>query len=343
MPFVRGIVNAATNAGKSLIIGAILCNFEGYALVLIHNQLVFKQLVQLCKDLGLNTGEIRADKLQFGKVTVAMERTFFKRYITDTAVQQYVSRVGLVITDEVHRASGSNYQSLLLECPAFSRIGFSGTSLEGTQAQQEAIKSSFGAVLVDITNDEMIDAGVSSEVMVEIFKISYNKWAKFDDYATRLRSMYKNNQRLEIIKKVVKEYSRGILIVVDKVEHGKELQYWLNDQYSVDFIHGELDAATRELMLRRFEENEIDALITTSVLQEGVNIKGIRTIVYAAGGKSSIKVKQFIGRGLRKKEEDNHLRVVDFFDDTTNLDEHSKARIEIYKKEKFKVNEICNF
>lgn len=339
IPFVRGIINAATNTGKSLIMGAILSNYNGYALVLIHNQIVFKQLVKLFTDLGMNVGEISASKISFGKVTVAMERSFFSRYKTHGVLQQYVQKVGLVIADEAHKCASSNYQDLLYQCPALSRLAFSGTTLEGTQQQQELIKSAFGSVLIDITNAEMIEAGISSDVTVEIHKIEYGKWSKFDDYPTRVRSMFNNTQRLEIIKRVVSTYSRGILIVVDKSEHGKELQYWLNETFNVDFIHGELSMDARALMIRRFEDGEIDALISTSVLQEGVNIKGIRTVVYAAGGKSPIKIKQFIGRALRKKDEDNHVIVVDFYDNTTSLDEHSKERIEIYKKETFKIVE----
>lgn len=336
--FVRGIVNAATNSGKSLILAALAMNYHKYTLIMIHNRLVFKQLVELFKELGVVVGEVRHDKMQFGKITIAMEKTFLSRYRRMDMFHEYCQQVGLLIVDEVHRAGSEDYDKLLSYIPCFNRVGFSGTSLEGTQKQQHNIISSFGSVLTQITNQQMIEKGISSEVVVEVHNIPYGKYAALDSYKTLTTSMYNNRARLAVMSQCLKSYKRGILIVCDKVEHAEILAYWLRfENYKVEIIEGKSSTAARTALLADFEACEIDALITTSVLKEGVNIKNIRTLVFAMAGKSPIAIKQFIGRGLRAKEEDNTLTVVEFLDQVKNYREQSLARIDIYTSEGFKI------
>lgn len=336
--YVRGLINAATNSGKSLILAALTLNYHGYTLILIHNRLVFKQLVQLFKELGVVVGEVRHDKIQFGKVTIAMEKTFLARYKSVELFHEYCQQVGLLIVDEVHRAGADDYDKLLSYIPCFNRIGFSGTSLEGTQKQQHRIIAHFGSVITHITNNQMIEKGVSSDVVVEIHNVPYGKYADMDSYKLVTTSMYSNRTRLAVITQCLKTYSRGILIVCDKVEHAEILAYWLrHDSFNVEVIEGKLNEASRLQHLSDFESGKIDALITTSVLKEGVNIKGIRTLVMAMAGKSPITVKQFVGRGLRAKLSDNTLTVVDFLDQVKNFREQSLARVAIYEGEGFKI------
>lgn len=338
LPFIRGVVNAATNAGKSIIIAGIISQLkDGYCLVLIHNKLVFDQLVELFEKTNFSIGKISASHMSFGKITVAMERTFFSRYKEHTVVQQFVSKCSAVIVDEVHRASSQDYQQILYNCPAFSRIGFSGTAFEGTQRQAEIIEGMFGGIITQITNEQMISENISSRVVVDVYPVEYSKWAAFGTYREKLRSLYSNLGRIAIIKHVLSTYPKNVLIVVDTVEYAKELQVYLSE-FNVPLISGDCTPKERKELLANFEQGNYDALITTSVLQEGVNVKDIRTLIYAVVGTSSIKLKQFIGRALRKKLYDNACKVIEFADALEPFHEHHLARVEIYKNEKF---ELC--
>jgi len=307
-------------------------------LILIHNKLIFDQLVKMYKELGIEVGEIRHDKMKLGKITIAMEKTFMSRYKSTEAIQQFTEHIGLLVVDEVHLAAGLNYQNVLDRIPAYNRIGFSGTALAGNQKQIRAITEQFGSVITEITNEEMIEKGVSSPVTVEVHDIAYSKFAAFDNYNTLLRTMYNSKARLEVMKNVLQYYKKNILIFVSTVEQGEVIEYWLRDAgFVVKFIHGDLAMKDKTDSLTNFGKGHFDALISTSIIQEGVNIKDIRTLIFAAAGKSVIKVKQVIGRGLRKKEFDNDLTVVEFNDKVKGFDKQSEARIETYKAENFKI------
>ena len=94
-------------------------------------------------------------------------------------------------------------------------------------------------------------------------------------------------------------------------------------------------------MLNNTKNNNIDVLISTSVLDEGVDISGINAIIYARGMVSSRKLLQGIGRGLRKKSDGSRLRFYDFIDNMhSSLLQHSLNRYHTLKNEKFDIKMI---
>jgi superfamily II DNA or RNA helicase len=77
-------------------------------------------------------------------------------------------------------------------------------------------------------------------------------------------------------------------------------------------------------------------LCHNSIVDEGVDISRIEVLVLLAGKKSRRQLLQRVGRGLRRKEGQNKVLIVDFMDyGSRYLEKHSKARVQIYTKEKF--------
>uniref|UniRef100_A0A6M3KND2 Putative type III restriction enzyme n=1 Tax=viral metagenome TaxID=1070528 RepID=A0A6M3KND2_9ZZZZ len=60
-------------------------------------------------------------------------------------------------------------------------------------------------------------------------------------------------------------------------------------------------------------KKEIDGVVATSTWREGINIPSLDTIILAAGGKEIQKIIQEIGRGLRKTNEKDFVKIIDFF------------------------------
>ena len=61
--------------------------------------------------------------------------------------------------------------------------------------------------------------------------------------------------------------------------------------------------------------------------------------MFAAGGKSKIKVLQSIGRGLRTHKDKDMLVLIDIVDDLIYGKKHYKKRKEFYEIEKIKIAE----
>ena len=74
----------------------------------------------------------------------------------------------------------------------------------------------------------------------------------------------------------------------------------LNCKYN-DTLRQVLELKKKEIELT-LKNNEIDVLISSAILDEGVDVSNINAVIYARGMKSTRKLLQGIGRGLRKKE-----------------------------------------
>ena len=105
----------------------------------------------------------------------------------------------------------------------------------------------------------------------------------------------------------------------------KELIQW------ADFIHGEEKDNIRQKMLKNFEEDNLNCLIGTSVIGEGVDLPSAEVLIMAGGGKARSQIIQNIGRVLRIKPGKKEAIIFDFDDqDGGYLQDHSEARQEIY-------------
>jgi superfamily II DNA or RNA helicase len=163
----------------------------------------------------------------------------------------------------------------------------------------------------------------------------------------------RNDRRNKIIvDKVCGEYKgKQVLIVVDRLEHGKRLgdMIWEHEKENMDFIHGQSES--RKGSLLSFKEGGMRVLISSSIIDEGIDISRIETLVLASGKKSRRQILQRIGRGLRRKAGENKVTILDFFDKDGVVDEagkyipkflekHSNERIKIYNRERFNVSVV---
>lgn len=110
----------------------------------------------------------------------------------------------------------------------------------------------------------------------------------------------------------------------------------------VIFINGKVKPAERE-EIRKQLDNETDAIIvaTASLMATGVNVPSIENIIFAIPNKSTIRVRQSIGRGLRLREGKTHCNLFDISDDlrykkfTNTTFNHLHERVKIYEQEQF--------
>jgi superfamily II DNA or RNA helicase len=146
------------------------------------------------------------------------------------------------------------------------------------------------------------------------------------------------------------------LILFSRIAHGKKLMKMLEEKSDkeVFYISGEVKPEEREKIRTGLEIK--DGTITAASYQTfalGINIKKLHNIILVGPTKSKIRVLQSIGRGLRKHETKEKLRIIDIIDDLTykGRDErtgrnrtfqnhtwrHYQHRSKIYEREKFEV------
>ena len=89
------------------------------------------------------------------------------------------------------------------------------------------------------------------------------------------------------------------------------------------------------------KKDNILILASYGVFSTGINIRNLHNVIFASPYKSRIKVLQSIGRGLRRTEQKNAVKLYDIADDISYKNKknftllHFQDRINIYNEEEF--------
>jgi superfamily II DNA or RNA helicase len=379
MIWQRGVLNLATNAGKTVIAEAIIQDtypklqekyhpdkdseavMPVFLFVTHSKEIAYQAKNSFEKDLGIDVGLIGDGKWNVKSVTVGIVSTMYSRFknkkpeFTDLS-----NRVVAFVGDEVHHSTSTSYYEVLAACKnAALRVGLTGT-VEKDAVKRTRLFAITGEVVAKVTNDYLIKHDYSAKPECFMIPVDYpdvdniRLYGRDDDYGkldyneTYVKGIVGNMWRNFLIAKIcemeVHENHGQVLVLVDRLEHGQCIQecfQYLNSDIRQQFLFGELNSETRQGGLKMLVDKEVDVLIATTILDEGVDVPNINALVYARGGKSIRKLLQGIGRGLRKKEDGSHLRIYDFIDDTAYiLIRQSQQRLETMMGEKFSVKKL---
>lgn len=262
--------------------------------------------------------------------------------------QDFLDSVAVMIVDEAHHTSSDTWYKTLLSCHnAQYRMALTGSIDKSNQVLWQRMQALFGGVTAQVTNDEMIRRGISAKPTITVFPILAPEGITEDDYMSAYTSgIVENEYRNLLIAKLTKKcYDRGegVLVSISRIEQGEIISKFLKELgVPHDFIHGSSEKDLREQKIQEMRDETLKVLISSTILDEGVDISGIDSLVLGAGGKSLRQTLQRVGRGLRKKKgRENKLSVYDFMDySNKHLKKHSEERIHIYEEEGFEVKQI---
>ena len=260
-----------------------------------------------------------------------------------------LERARCFIADEAHHSSSRTwYDTFMLMENAEFRIGLTGTVDEDADPVDHArfIGATAGKIAV-ISNDFLIEQGYSARPVIHFETIREPVLDDFDYQTAYDLGIVQNTLRNEIIADQVAGRTgegRTCLIIVSKIAHGEALEALLHRRgVNSAFIHGTRTTEDRQEALDQLADGKLEALIATTILDEGVDVSGIHCIFMGAGGKSFKKTLQRVGRGLRKKKDGSGLEVYDYMDRTNGyLEKHSDARYSYYANENFEIVENEN-
>lgn len=341
----RGIIDAATNAGKSLIAAATFASVTGYrkGLFLLPTKDLYDQAVEYYRQF-FDVGEIRSGVYNVREFTVAMLPTLYSMLQAEKDLSE-LHQVNFLIVDEAHRASAASFGRVINRIPAGCRIFISGTPLElNDKVKNLTIMSLSGPPLGKISNKELIERGVSRKPVIHLHqaqvdpdsvlipkKREYQEETEVFIHACEARAA----QVADIISLKV---GKRCLVSFSSIAHGELLVAKLRQKMPnarIELTHGK--TIERKELLEDFRQGKIDVLVASMILKEGINIPGLDLLFMAQGGISTVTLKQFIGRALRRKEGESEVEVHDFYDYGEYLEEHSKARCRLYKREGFEI------
>jgi superfamily II DNA or RNA helicase len=339
----QGVVKVATNGGKTAISAAVT-NYVGLKTLFIvtTKDLLYQGRRQFQQYLGEDDREIGicGDGIWSpGKwITIATMDTLVSK-LKQEKCQDLLSSVDVVFIDEAHHGGSDTWFAVLEQCSAYFRFAMSGTPLDRTDGADIRLIGNTGELIVDITNKQLVDLGVSAKANIvwdRVAEPSIDKGAPY--ISVYKQGVVKNDDLLKKVvdwTKVFFELDMSVLILAEELAQGRRIDDALwNETDGIfiphQFIHGKEHSVVRKEALKDLSERNMPVLIASRILDEGVDVPSIDALICAGSRKSHIKTMQRLGRGLRGDK----LIVVEFSNFCHRfLLEHSLQRYEDYQKE----------
>lgn len=250
-----------------------------------------------------------------------------------------------VVVHNCHHAASDSWYKVLRACGAFYRFGLSGTPLKRSDGADLRLIGVTGDVIYEIRNKYLIERGISNNVEIQFLKVTepkgIPKGTPWDD-VYKLGIVENTHRHTELCRRVAEFVAQGkqCVMMVKELEHGRQLSAHLDSSITHKFINGKESSDVRRNAIKDYVNGDLQVLIVTSILDQGVDIPNIDVLVPAGGGKSSIKTLQRVGRGIRRGGSSDCLIVLETADLTHRyLTEHSLQRMKDYKEEEcFAIN-----
>lgn len=364
----RGIIKAATGAGKSVMAGAIIaltgafpaCFFVTTKDLLYQAKEEFERLIEkngIPVTVGV-IGDGRCDIEDINVMTVQTAvRSLGRKYEKfdeedDDAIESCLGEVSnkdrikkllissrMIIADEVQHFAASSCQIISDYCSsARYRYGISATPWRDLD-DDILIDACFGKLISNISASSLIEKKVLVPPKIYFVKIKTKIGGTFADVYRR--GIVENTYRNTVIKNLAQqmvEDGRQTLILVKHISHGEVLQDMIPGSI---FVHGSVANKSRKNTLDMMRAGKHMCIIASSIFDEGIDVKPLSALILAGSGKSPTRALQRIGRVIRCHDGKKDAIIIDFFDEMKYMKKHSQARRKIYKTEiKFEISDI---
>jgi superfamily II DNA or RNA helicase len=335
----RGIIDHCVGAGKSWVLAELVRRCGVPALVLVHTKELLRQNFEVLRevlDIPNLIGWIGDGQWEPNWITVATYQSInaaMRHYPKD--VKRFMAQVQNVLVDECQHAVAPTYESVLkMATEAYYHFGLSATPFRSDDDETFLKVTAWtGPVLSRVGPKEGVEVG--RLVPADIYMVDYGAqdnglpWPR--QYEVGVVEHYERNR---IISEIVKAAPKPVLVLIERIEHGRRLFHELMPSgLRASYITGMNKSEVRARALEHFRDGAVDVLVSSVILDEGVNLPDIRTLVLAGGGKAKHRLIQRVGRGQRKTEGKSSLIVFDFQDKGKYLGAHARRRAKTYERE----------
>ena len=175
----------------------------------------------------------------------------------------YFNNLGLVITDEQHRFGVNQRLKLKNKAVSPDVLMMSATPIPRTYAL-----TIYGDT--DVSSIKSMPKG-RKKVITYVKKTSEVK-----DVLQGVYAALKNNNQAYVISPMIEENESADYTNVNDLKHKFELAF---KNYNVGMLHGKLDDEEKEKVMQDFKEGKINILISTTVIEVGVDVKNATVMV----------------------------------------------------------------
>ena len=324
------LVQGDVGSGKTIvaIVGLLNTVANGYqGAFMAPTEVLATQHYKTISDLTIKYNLPFKPVLLTGSVTATGKRKIYEEIESGEAnliigthalIQDKViyKNLGLVVTDEQHRFGVRQRETL-----AGKGVGPHILVMSATPIPRTLAIVLYGDLSISTIKDMPEGRSpIKSCVVGESFRPSANKFIK-DEVA--------KGHQVYIICPMVEasddEESDSELRNV--VDYSDELQAVLGDRYRISYLHGKMKPSEKENILDRFSSGDIDILISTTVIEVGINVPNATVMMIENSERFGLsQLHQLRGRVGRGKDQGYAIFM------TSKSDEKTSERLGILAK-----------
>lgn len=324
----RGLIISATGTGKTILAALAVREADPKRLLfLVHReQIVNKAMEEFQKVLN------DARPGDFGKyvgATKQLDRKFVFATVQSLSKKDALDHIphdhfDFIIIDEVHRAAAETYTRVIEH--------FSPDFLLGLTATPERTDGGDIYQLFDynVPYEIRLKKALDSKMLVPFHYFGVTDYEKNGVTITEASDLTQlvADERVDHIIQKLTQYGHASgakgLIFCSRAREAQELSDLLNTReingrrLRTRALTGADSSELRERTVQELQDGDLDYILTIDIFNEGVDIPPLNQIVMLRATQSSIIFTQQLGRGLRKADGKDHLRVIDFIGNYNN-------------------------
>jgi len=297
------LLQGDVGSGKTIVafLSMIANTYSGYQSALMAPTEIlalqhYNNLKNLLKDTDINVELLTGSTSKKDKKIIyeGLENGTIDIVIgTHALIQEEViyNNLGLVITDEQHRFGVHQRANLQNKGKKPDVLYMSATPIPRTYAL-----TIYGDM--DVSTIKQLPKG-RQKVITYVKKNSEIK-----DVLQMMYEELKQKHQVYVIAPLIEESENSDLATVCKLKDQMKLAF--GEKYKIDIIHGKMASGAKELIMQEFANNNIQILISTTVVEVGVDVPNATTIVIFDADRFGLstlhQLRGRVGRGTSKSQ-----------------------------------------
>ena len=201
------------------------------------------------------------------------------------------NNLGLVITDEQHRFGVHQRANLQNKGIKPDVLYMSATPIPRTYAL-----TIFGDMDVSTIKEKPIGRQRIDTIV--------KKTSEIKEVLEMMYEELKNKHQIYVIAPLIEESENSDLTTVNELRDKMKLAF--KDKYKIDIVHGKMASGAKDMIMDQFKKNEVQILISTTVVEVGVDVPNATTMVIFDADRFGLstlhQLRGRVGRGTSKSQ-----------------------------------------
>ncbi len=342
-----GQIQAPTGSGKSVMIVNHVTRLKQPTLVMTNTIELAKQMianfVKFTNKEEDEIGFIGSGIWKIRGITVCILQTMAR--LSKTQYRFLNNSFGQIIVDECHIIPAVTFYDVITRLNAKYKFGFSATP-EREDGLTPVINWATGPQICELSLNDVKDKILIPTIRKIKTNYYFPLWSS-DEYAAMVDDLIEDVQRNKLILDTIDEYKgKQMVALTTRVKHATFLSEQLNKRgHKTEYLVSRLPHPTKKGKFQAMPKKQRAAVIenlnsgktriivsTFSLFSTGIDIINLEVLFLAGPTRSEIKLKQSIGRIMRKALVKKTPEIVDFRDMQVDLlKSQAYARNRIYK------------